>query len=297
MSEPSRAPSQIERQIEALPPLPITVSRVMDALADPLCSANNLVKAILPDQPMCVAILKFANSVLYGRPKKVSSLETAVMVLGFNEVQSIVLGKAAVTTFNNLFKNRLAILDHFWDHSFTCGLAAKIIGENLNLKSGQFFMAGLLHDIGKLAMILAFEDKYDSDKWMRSFSSRAQMAEERQTFNISHDVIGSKLLQRWQFPENLVTALHYQHSPEKAPSSQGYPLIVQAADFLTHMNEIEPTPNEQQLKEALHRDLPEFEATWKKLNLPWEDITLESWFAWLKVDKVHGSEILDVLAS
>lgn len=269
----------------------------MDALADPLCSANNLVKAILPDQPMCVAILKFANSVLYGRPKKVSSLETALMVLGFNEVQSIVLGKAAVTTFNSLFKNRREILDHFWDHSFTCGLAAKIISENLNLKSGQFFMAGLLHDIGKLAMILAFDAKYDSEKWMRSFCSKSLLAEERQAFNISHDVIGSRLLQRWQFPENLVTALKYQHTPENAASSQGYPLIVQVADFLTHLSNIEPIPTEQQLKAAFHRDLPEFESTWKKLNLPWEDITLESWFAWLKVDKVHGSEILDVLAS
>ena len=269
----------------------------MDALEDPLCSANNLVKAILPDQTMCVTILKFANSVLYGRPKKVSSLETAVMVLGFNEVQSIVLGKAAVSTFNNLFKNRLEILDHFWDHSFTCGLAAKIISENLNLKSGQFFMAGLLHDIGKLAMILAFDDKYDSEKWMRSLCSKSLLAEDRQTFNISHDVIGSRLLQRWQFPENLITALRHQHTPENAPKFQGYPLIVQAADFLTHMSSVEPTPTEEQLKDAFHRDLPEFTAVWERLNLPWEDITLESWFAWLKVDKVHGSEILDVLAS
>ena len=89
----SKSRSSIEKQIESLPPLPITVSRVMEALADTDCSANNLVKAILPDQAMCMAILKIANSVLYGRPKRVSSLETAVMVLGFNEVQSIVLGK------------------------------------------------------------------------------------------------------------------------------------------------------------------------------------------------------------
>ena len=293
----SKSGSSIEKQIEALPPLPTTVSRVMDVLADAECSANNLVKAILPDQAMCVAILKIANSVLYGRPKKVSSLETAVMVLGFNEIQSIVLGKAAVTTFNKLFKNHQHILDHFWNHAFTCGLAARVIGENINLKSGQFFMAGLLHDIGKLAMLLAFKERYETDKWMSDFSSKTAIEEERRIFSISHDIIGARLLKRWQFPDNLVAALQFHHSPDNATQAQGYPLIIQAADFLAHMSLKPETPDENTLKAAFRDCLPDFETLWKQHNLPWEDITLESWFAWLKVDKEHGSDILDVLTS
>lgn len=295
MSPSGSAPS-IEAQIEALPPLPITVSRVMDALADPECSANTLVKAILPDQAMCVAILKIANSVLYGRPKRVSSLETAVIVLGFNEIQSIVLGKAAITTFNHLFKDHRQALQHFWDHSFTCGLAARIIAESLNLRSGQFFMAGLLHDIGKLAMLLAFKQKYQTTRWMDGPSTGERLEEEEQTFSITHGAVGSRLLSRWQFPDSLVTALRYHHHPGKASQSRGYPLIVQVADFLAHQSNAPEPPSEALLKQALHRQLPDFEENWRRYNLPWEEITLESWFAWLKVDQQHGSDILDVLA-
>ena len=296
MTEPQKGAS-IEKQIESLPPLPTTVAQVMDVLADPECSANNLVKAILPDQAMCVTILKFANSALYGRPKKVSSLETAVMVLGFNEVQSIVLGKATVSTFNALLKNHQQTLDHFWNHAFTCALAARIISENMGLKSGQFFMAGLLHDIGKLAMLLAFNERYQPEEFMKTFSTTDILNSEKQAFNISHDLVGSNLLKRWQFPESLVGALQFHHEPEKASKSQGYPLIVQIADFLAHINSEEDCLDEESLKEELKSHLPDFETLWKQNRLPWEDITLESWFAWLKVDREHGNDILDVLTT
>ncbi len=122
------------------------------------------IQAILPDRSMCVAILKIANSALYGRSERVNSLETAIMVLGFNEVRNIVLGRSVVTAFGRCKKNKAAI-DQFWDHSFTCGLAAKTIAEHLGLSSpGQFFVGGLIHDIGKLAMLLTFPDEYSPDQ-------------------------------------------------------------------------------------------------------------------------------------
>jgi HD-like signal output (HDOD) protein len=289
-------PIPIDQQIESLPPLPITVANVLAVTNDPDSSANDLVKAILPDQTMCIAVLKIANSVLYGRPKKVSSLETAVTVLGFNEVQNIVLAKAAVQAFQPIFKTHEEDLNAFWDHSFTCGLAARIVGEHINLPSGQFFVAGLLHDIGKLAMLLAFGKRYDTNKWLTGIKTEEKLNEERQTFAITHDIVGSRLLQRWQFPDNLVTALQYHHSPGKAEKLQGYPLVIQLADFLSHMY-IEPEkPDERTLKAALATYLPGFESQWQKMHLPWEDITLEEWFAWLKVDRENGSAILDILA-
>ena len=207
------------------------------------------------------------------------------------------LARAAVNTFHQVFKGHRSILDHFWNHAFTCGLAARIIGDNMNLKSGQFFMAGLLHDIGKLTMLLAFKDRYDTSRWMSGYSSKTTITEELQSFSISHDIIGAKLLKRWQFPDNLVAALEFHHAPERANKAQGYPLIIQVADFLSHMITQQNTPDEQALKSAFNDRLPDFEARWKQHNLPWEDITLESWFAWLKVDREHGSDILDVLTS
>ncbi len=287
----------IEKQIESLPPLPVTVSRVMEVTSNPESSANDLIKAILPDQSICVAILKIANSVLYGRPKQVSSLETAVTVLGFNEIRNIVLAKAAVTTFKPISIAYEKEMNAFWDHSFICGLAARIIGEHINQPSGNFFIAGLLHDIGKLAMLLTFGEKYEISKWLNGFSTSAKLKEEQQDFAITHDKVGGRLLQHWQFPDNLVIALTYHHTPQASPKLKGYPLVIQLADFLSSMYIRSERPDEKTLKTALKDNLPDFEEQWREQNLPWGEITLESWFAWLKVDGEHGSGILDILSS
>ncbi|MGB3212741.1 MAG: HDOD domain-containing protein [Desulforhopalus sp.] len=287
----------IEKQLESLPPLPITVTKVMQVTNNPESSANDLLKAILPDQTMCIAILKIANSVLYGRPKRVSSLETAIMVLGFNEIQNIVLAKAAVTAFKPTSAAHGRTISVFWDHAFTCGLAARIIGEHINQPSGQFFIAGLLHDIGKLAMLLAFGENYNTSKWLYGLSTNQKLEQEKQAFSITHDIVGSRLLQRWQFPDNLITALHYHHTPQRSSKMRGYPLVIQLADFLAFMYCRPGNQDEKTLKTSLHKHLPSFEDQWHKQNLPWEDITLEALYAWLKVDMGNGSGILDILAS
>ena len=288
--------NSIIAQLEALPPLPQTVAEVLRVISDGESSANDLVKAILPDQAMCIAVLKIANSAFYGRPKAVSSLETAVMVLGFTEVQNIVLAKAAVQVFQPILQAYRHDLDPFWDHSFTTGLAARIIGEHINLPSGRFFVAGLLHDIGKLAMLLAHGEAYTPKTWLNGITSVARHEEERRLFKVDHGLVGSRLLQRWQFPDTLVAALQYHHHPLPGDRLQGYPLVVQLADFLAHMLVLPQRPDEQTLKTALSDHLPEFERQWQATGLPWEEVTLESWFAWLKVDRDNGSAILDILA-
>ena len=192
MNEPKTI--SIEHQIEAFPPMPITVSKVIEVTNNPASSANDLVKAFLPDQTMCIAVLKIANSVLYGRLKQVNSLETAVTVLGFNEIRNIVLCKAAVTAFKPIAKAHQKEIDVFWDHAFTCGLAARIIGEHINQPSGEFFIAGLLHDIGKLAMLLIFGEKYNTSKWLSGLSNATKLEEEKETFTITHDKVGGQLL-------------------------------------------------------------------------------------------------------
>jgi HD-like signal output (HDOD) protein len=289
-------PLSIDRQIESLPPLPTTVTEVLAVVNNPESSANDLVKAILPDQAMCLAILRIANSALYGHAKQIGSLESAVVILGFNEVQNIVLAKAAVQAIKPSLKSHEQELKSFWEHSFTCGLAARIIGESINQPSGQFFVAGLFHDIGKLAMLLALGEKYETARWLEGFTTADKLKEEKETFSFSHDQIGSRLLQRWQFPDNLITALQYHHSPGNAPKLPGYPLIIQLADFLSHMHILPDPPDERMLKTSLDTYLPDFVPQWLKMKLPWEDITLESWFAWLKVDRNNGSGVLDILA-
>lgn len=289
---------EIERHIDSFPSLPATVTQVLSVIGNPESSVQDLIQAILPDQSMCVAILKIANSALYGRSEKVSSLEKAIMVLGFNEVQNIVLGKSVVTAFGTICKKNKPVIDQFWDHSFTCGLAAKTIAEHLGLSSpGQFFVGGLIHDIGKLAMLLTFPDQYLPSSWLAGFSSEEKLLEERQTFTISHDEVGSHLLKRWHFPESLLSAIEYHHAPDDAPKHKGFPLLIQLADILAFLCCNQDFLADRDLFTTIPLYLPKFEKLWCEQNLPWDSYTLEAWFAWIKIDHSHGSAIMSILSS
>lgn len=291
-------PSKILEQIEAFPSLPVTVSRVMEVTTNPESSANDLMKAVLPDQGMCVAILKTANSALYGRPKKISSVENAIMVLGFEEVQSIVMGNAALKTFQPLLKTQMNELDDFWNHSFTCGLAARLIGEHLGLSPGHLFIAGLFHDIGKLAMLIILGEVYDTAHFFYGLSDPIKLEEEEKAFSTSHDIVGSQLIKSWLLPETLVTALGYHHSPQNAPELGIYPTIIQLADCLTHIYlENSDLQNEANIEDQVQEYLPGFVNQWRANELPLDETSLELWFSWLQVDRGHGNGILDILSS
>ncbi len=289
--------SRIEQNIDSFPSLPSTVAEVMNVVNNPDSSAKELTQAILPDQSMCVAILKIANSALYGRPKKVSSLETAITVLGFNEIENIVLSKSVLNSFGTIFKRNDATIEAFWDHSFTCALAAKIIAEHFSISSpGRFFMAGLIHDIGKLAMLLTFPEEYSAEKWLRGFSTTEKLAEERHLFSLSHEEVGGKLLQKWDFPEPLVNGLHYHHVPQNSPRHHGFPLIVQLADALSYICCTKEKEAVESIEEHIKELLPDIENSWNHHKLPWERLRLEMWYNWVIIERKHGSSILSILA-
>ena len=286
----------IDNVIDSLPPLPLTVANVIKVTTNPDSSADDLVKAILPDQSMCASILKMANSVLYGHSKKISSLRSAIVVLGYREVQSIVMGKAAISTFRQSFKENKIEIAKFWEHSFACGLAAKIIAENLGLSTGQFFMGGLLHDIGKLILFLALPGRYQPAVWMTSFSTKERLADEKRIFSASHDVIGGRLLRKWLFPDNLIFALEHHHCPQKSPMLDGYPLVIQLADILSFLCCNPEFSEGRSLITVIKEYVPDIEERWESRNLIWNPIMIESWFDWLKIDQVYGSSIMSILS-
>ncbi len=288
--------SRIEENIDSFPSLPSTVAEVMNIVNHPDSSAKELTQAILPDQSMCVAILKIANSVLYGRPKKVSSLETAITVLGFDEIQNIVLSRSVLSSFGSVFKRNDQSIKDFWDHSFTCALAAKVIAEHFSLSSpGRFFIAGLIHDIGKLAMLLTFPEEYPADHWLVGFSTKEKLDEEKQLFSITHEEVGSRLLAKWDFPEALVNGLGHHHGPSKSEKHQGFPLIIQLADALAYICCNLSKEEVDDVSKLITQMIPGIEHAWQQNNLPWEKAKLDMWYSWAEIERRHGSSILSIL--
>lgn len=282
--------------IDSLPALPTIVTQVLEVTGNPESSAQDLMNAVLPDQSMCLAILKIANSAFFGQQKKVKSIERAVMVLGFNEVQSIILSKAVVGAFSEYLNGYKKEIDAFWEHSFTTGLAAKIIAEHYNLPSGDLFAGGLIHDVGKLILFLTYIDTYSPEQWMTELSSQEKMRQEHTDFSLDHTEVALKLLTYWSLPDMLINAVRHHHKPENA-EKMGYPLVIQLADCLAHLCNDESFTEEDNLNDTLLSTLPGLKERWQKCGLEWNEITTEAWFAWLKIDRANGGAVMSILSS
>jgi len=227
----SHAALTLVARIESMPTLPAVALRVMEVTADPKSSANDLMGIISPDVSLTTKILKIANSPFYGLTRGISSLKHAVTVLGFKEIRNLVISTVAFESFKNLKQNGKFDINKFWRHSFYCALAAKTIAVDLKNGSNDLFVAGLVHDIGKLAMSMKMK--------FTTFEA------EKDIFGMTHDEVGMKLLKKWMFPESLLTAVGYHHRPQDADKKSPFPIIVHVADILTHVYEMQVEGEEE----------------------------------------------------
>ena len=246
---------------------------------------------------MCATILKLANSAFFGMPRTVATMDKAVTVLGFNEVHNIVLGKAVFNSFLDLsFINKLA-MDTFWNHSFTCGLAAKILAEDLNCCPSELFIAGLIHDIGKLALFHVRPEEYLEilEQTGKNHSHCKEMEIEK--VGMDHEQVGIYLLTRWLFPDTLLSAVGFHHRPEENHTNPLYAAIIQISDILSLLaspkNEARDTP----LLPQLLKNLPLGESIWQKNKININEKQLQKWMTSLYKSTEKDSGILNIFTS
>jgi HD-like signal output (HDOD) protein len=287
-SHPSHI-SAILNQIDSFPALPATVNRVIEITGNPESSANDLMQAILPDQSMCIAILKLANSAFFGRPRKVYSIEEAIVVLGFHEIRNIILTQAIFNSFQKLKNIKKQDIDALWQHSLTCGLVAKIIATHTTGYSpSKLFIAGLIHDMGKLVVLMVFPNGYSSTQGLREQFQHSVLPEEEK-FGIGHNTVGMRLLNRWLFPEELCTSTGYHHCPEAAPGNAAFPLIVHMANILSHIIHVNKTMSSQEILGLIQESSPKATSLWNIYNFNWQQEDIEIWLTTLRTDLADGT--------
>lgn len=289
--------SVIHNQIEAFPPLPATVTKVLAVTSNPESTARDLMQAVIPDQTMCSAILKAANSAFFGIPREVSTIERAVVVLGYEEIRNIVIGKAVFSSLPKLSKESRQTVGVFWEHAFTCGLAAKIIAEHLRLSASEFFIDGLIHDIGKIAMLLAFPSEYSVLRDISTPDQGHYTTEEKNRFGISHDEAGLQLARRWLLPEQLMMAIGYHHVPQDAPACIESPLIIQVADVLSLIHSYSDSMEAKDVEKIFADFFPEISTLWQSNQLQWEPENLGVWFEKLVQNREDEQGVLSIFTS
>ena len=281
----------IRQHIDSFPVLPMTVTRLMRVTNDPDCSVKDVVATIHSDQSLCLTILKIANSVLFGRPQKVDSIKMAVVILGFNEVQRIALTKALINSFGKLAKQQTPFIDRFWQHSFVCGMAAKVIAQDLDISPEIAFMGGLIHDLGKLIMLQTFTEDYAPQQWMGQLSTTQSLHEELQMYSFTHDILGGQLLKKWFFPDSLITAVAYHHRPEGAVREKAFAQVIQLADVLSFYSCNRQLLDNDDIIPCLYAVLPGLQSSWRECARALDDAAITGWFNWLLANHAQGDAL------
>lgn len=221
---------QLIAQVNEFPPLPAVVNKILQVTADPDSGLEKLARIVEADVSLSSAIVKLANSPFFGLSREVASISHALAVLGMDEVRNLVLAKAMFNTFTNFRKkgDRLHVL---WKHSFYSALAAKTIGDKMGRGESGLFVAGLIHDIGKMVIFFALS----RESLLKIYGETEQLDDSKNeiTFlGLNHEDLGRLLVKSWLFPDSLQIAVGYHHSPESAPAHQLYPLVVRLADTI-----------------------------------------------------------------
>lgn len=218
--------------IHNLPTMPTILKEVLRMLGNPNISTNELSKQIVKDQSLVLKILSIANSPFYGLQRKVTSIDFAVMVLGFSELQNIVWSLMMFELFKNKTDQYLD-QNEFFAHSFLTGVLSKKIAEDLGyIDSGQAFVAGFVHDIGVSIMHRylhsSFVDIYELSK-----TSELTISDlETEIIGMNHQDVGRKLLDKWNIPETICEAVHHHHTPSLSKSGSYLSSIIHLSDYL-----------------------------------------------------------------
>ena len=218
--------AQIER-IDTLPTIPSVLKKLLAVIENPKISLTEVGNFIQSDPVLTSRVLKMVNSPIYGFPGRISAVQQALILLGLNVVRGLLLG---VSVFEVMQKSMVGL----WEHSLGCAIAARIIAKKKNIpEPEEISIAGLLHDIGKVVMILRYKEIYEDVIKAAETENLLIMEAEKSIFDITHADSGSWIAKKWNFPQSLVEVIEYHHKPNLSKSLPVQASIVHLADLLT----------------------------------------------------------------
>ncbi len=226
---------QITDKIIGLPTLPTVVSKMIELVDNPKTSAASLANLISTDQALTARILKMANSAYYGFSREIYTVNMAIVVMGFNAVKEMGLSLSVFDVFKDLSAVRHFDIAQYWQHTIGCGVASKMMARRYRYSiAGEAFVAGLLHDIGKIVI-----NQYMHDDFFTIMNRVADNREnlddvEMEILGTRHGEIGAWLADRWRLPVIISESIRYHHTPWEAKKNPVLVSIVNVANYLCH---------------------------------------------------------------
>jgi HD-like signal output (HDOD) protein len=244
--------------IDKLPSLPAVFAKLQQKLKDPECSLADIAEIIEQDLAMSTKVLQLVNSSFFGFFKNIDSPARAVNLLGLDTVKALVLGVGIFSELKAVSSKGFSV-QHLWDHSMAvAAYTKKIIQAETDSKEmiDLGFLAGFLHDIGKLILFSSLPDQYQEALQLAESRNISLHQAEYQIFNASHGDVGGYLLGLWGLPGAAVETAVFHHRLECYPNPSFCPAVaVHVADaiyYLLHPDQhfAAPAPNMAYLEKA-----------------------------------------------
>ena len=202
---------KLSTAVDGMPAFPKSVQRILELTRDVNCTAKDLVQVVDKDPVVTVKILRVVNSAYYSLPKQITSINHALVYLGFNTIKNLALSIAAI---GMLPKDNAAGFDgqQYLLHSLaTASIAKQLAARVDDADPMDCFIAGLLHDFGKVvfAQFMPTDFRLALDMSKETQTSLAMAL--RRVIGADHAVVGAMLVEKWRFAPNLIETIRYQH--------------------------------------------------------------------------------------
>ncbi|MDH5484460.1 MAG: HDOD domain-containing protein [Gammaproteobacteria bacterium] len=263
----AKTPEDLVKGVIKLISLPEIFIRINQVLEDPNHNAKQLGDVIGHDPSLTARILRIVNSAYYSLVVKVELVSRAVSVIGEDDLRNLVLATSAIDTFKRI-PNQLVDIDIFWRHSVHTGIISRLISKQCNILHGErLFVAGMLHDIGKLVMYFKEPELSQQVLLQAGDDDGILFHAEKDIIGFTHADVGAALIESWQLADTLRDVVAYHHNPLQAKKYPMETAIVHIANCI--VNSIGP---DTIVDEHLLDDYPAFEP--KTLELTGLDLRI-----------------------
>ncbi|QEP44200.1 HDOD domain-containing protein [Ectothiorhodospiraceae bacterium BW-2] len=205
----------LARIVDTLPAFPASVQAILELTGDINIDPRKLIEVIEHDPVLTLKILRLVNSAAFGLRQRMSSIKQAFVYVGINTVKNLAISVAAMGTMphTNMGSCRMEL---FLEHCVTTAAVARLFARHRGVTESDlsdYFVAGLLHDIGMIILARWQNDSYATLLEQARSQQLPIVLLERQYLKYDHPQIASLVLSRWQLPEQIVTAVATHHSP------------------------------------------------------------------------------------
>lgn len=212
----------------SLPGPPDTYIKLTEVLNSPYSSLNDVAAVVEQDASVTAKLLQIVNSAHFGMARKIVSPTEAVQMVGVEVVRGLVLGLQAFSVYKS-HPSKKAPPANLWDHSLRSALGARLLAQTEGLSHDaceQSFLAGLLHDVGKLVLIANVPEEYEEITTFAKTYRVSLMESENRRFGATHSQIGAYLLALWGIQDEVIRIVEHHHSLEEFPDPDNSSLIM-----------------------------------------------------------------------